>query len=192
MDVAGRAGLPWVWGATAQEVSAGYACDGFADDGSVRVIRAVTARAPASECFVWLCQLRRAPYSYDLLDNFGRRSPRQADHALTRLRPGLDFMKIFTLVEFVPGRSLTVRMKPGPPTQTFGRIAVTYELAEQGEHTRLIGVMAVPPAGRRLPALRRVLLVWGDLIMIRKQLTTLAGLAERDARRARANGDGTG
>jgi len=177
-----------VWGATAAEVEAGYACDEFAVDGSVRVIRAVPVGVSAAECFVWLCQLRRAPYSYDLIDNFGRRSPREVDRRLTELRLGTDFMTIFTLVEFVPERSLTLRMKGGWPASLFGGIALTYQLIEGEGGARLVCAMAVPPVGRRLGGLRRLALVWGDLVMMRKQLTVLADLAEREARRGSAGG----
>ncbi len=185
-DRAGIRALPWAWGATAAECETRYACDDVAGEGSARAIRAVTAEASAADCFVWLCQLRRAPYSYDLIDNFGRRSPREADPELTRLRPGLKFMTLFTLVAFAPGRSVTLRMKPGWPTRPFGGLVLTYQLVEQDGHTRLIGVLAMPAIRGPLRRLRRLLLAWADGIMMRKQLMVLARLAERDARRGKA------
>lgn len=63
--------------------------------------------------FLWLCQLRRAPYSYDWIDNFGRRSPREADPQLSELEVDQSVMTIFTLTGFEPGASLNLRMNSG-------------------------------------------------------------------------------
>jgi hypothetical protein len=177
--------LPWVWGATVAEVDVRYPCDEFAADGSVRVTRAVTAHASASSCFVWLCQLRRAPYSYDLIDNAGRRSPRTPDGELTQLQLGQRFMTIFTLVAFDRDSSITLRMSKGWPRRLFGAITLTYQLEEQDGQTRLIAAMRMPPIGHKLAGMRRRFLAWGDLVMMRKQLLLLASLAERETWSAR-------
>src|SRR5690606_16846351 len=103
------AGLPWVWGSD----------EGAEDFGDAeprtarRALRAVPTAAHADALFLWPCQLRRAPYSYDWLDNFGRRSPRTPDRAMAELRVGQRVMTIFTLTAFVPGRSLHITMRPG-------------------------------------------------------------------------------
>lgn len=176
------AGLPWVWG---DRIDVLPDADGTEPGGRL-LTRAVTVEASMETVFLWLCQLRRAPYSYDLLDNFGRRSPRRPDPAMLDLAVGQDVMTIFTLTAFEPGRSLTIRMKPGGPTRLFGGITVHY-FAEPVDdaRTRLAVVMWMPPVGRLLANLRRNALAWGDLFMMRKQLLTLKSLAER-------SGAGTG
>ena len=75
--------IPWEWNTTAQERAARFACDGYLDlDTPVRrLTRAITITAPPPTVFGWLCQLKVAAYSYDWLNNRGRRSPR-------RLTPG--------------------------------------------------------------------------------------------------------
>lgn len=141
--------------------------------------RAVTSGATPATLFLWLCQLRRAPYSHDWIDNFGRRSPRRPDPALQDLRVGQRFMTIFTLTDFVPGESVTLRINPGWPTRTFGAITLKYEVGgvDRGR-SQLRAAMWVPPIGRWLGSERRYLLAWGDLIMMRKQLIVLSRLAE--------------
>jgi hypothetical protein len=64
-----------VWGSTAAERAASYTCEEFVPDADLAVFRAIDIFAPVDVVFRWLCQLRAAPYSYDLLDNLGRPSP---------------------------------------------------------------------------------------------------------------------
>lgn len=181
-------GLPWVWGASEAEESATYTVDTLARPGSVRVVRAVDADAGAARCYLWLCQLRRAPYSYDLVDNLGRRSPRTADPTLTDLAPGQRIATIFEVVAFTPGRSVTMRTRAGRWRRTFGDLLLGYEAVPHGERTRLVGVLALPPARSRLGRARLAALAWGDLVMMRKQLLVLAALAARDDAGARPGG----
>ncbi|WP_280267486.1 hypothetical protein [Nocardia wallacei] len=156
-----------IWGATRDEIAAELPCDDELS-GTVTVCdRAVSVDAPHGLVFAWLCQLRVAPYSYDLLDNVGRRSPRQRDRRLTELEPGQRFMAGFTLIDFTPGRQLTLR--------TTG-VAVTYAAHPDGDGCRLHARVRF-----RGPAWLLAPVVLGDFVMTRKQLLTLRDLAEREA-----------
>jgi hypothetical protein len=65
------------WGSTAPERSESFPCDRLVPEADHTLFRAVGVEAPQGVSFRWLCQLRAAPYSYDRLDNFGRRSPQE-------------------------------------------------------------------------------------------------------------------
>ncbi len=168
-----RAGLPWSWGATDAERQADYPCAALVPDPAHRMIRAVDVAAPAATAFRWLCQLTRAPYSYDLVDNLGRRSPRTLTPGAEDLRIGTTFVMIFQIASFEPGVEITGVGRPGP-TRRFGPMACTYRVVPVGERTsRLIGRLDLT-AKRGGAAV-----AWGDLVMMRKQLRTLAALAGR-------------
>lgn len=173
--------IPWRWG-----LAAGM---GTCGAGERLAARAVETDAPVETLFLWLCQLRRAPYSYDWIDNFGRRSPRTPDPALTDLEVGQRVMTIFTLIDFEPGRSMTIVIRPGLPTALFGGITVRYAIVPSGSRSILRGDLCMPPAESVFGRLRRRLLAWGDLLMMRRQLLTLVGLAERYGRRGAVGGD---
>ena len=143
-------------------------CEGLAPDAGTHADRAISIDASPSLVFSWLCQLRVAPYSYDILDNVGRRSPRERDLELSHLEVGQRFMTMFTLRSFVDGEQITLRSKG---------VAVTYAVRPQGAGARLhVRVLCEGPwfVGR--------LLALGDMAMMRKQLLTLKALAEREAR----------
>jgi hypothetical protein len=172
-------GVPYVWGATPDEVAGRYGCDELLPDAPDRLVRATGSRAAPDRAFRWLCQLRVAPYSYDLLDNYGRRSPRALVPGADDLAVGQTVMTIFTLAAFVPGRELTLRMKRGRPAALFGDLAVSYAVRPASGGCRLVAVLRCTEPPGPASALRRRLLPWGDLMMMRKQLRTLAALAER-------------
>lgn len=78
-------------------------------------------------------------------------------------------------------------MKPGWPTTFFGALTLAYGVEElAAEWSRLSAVLWMPPIGRVFGRSRREALAWGDLVMMRKQLTTLADLAEQDQSQDRA------
>ena len=83
----GPCDLPMVWGATAEEAARPYPADTLLDGPVLLATRAVGVDAPTSTVYRWLCQVAVAPYSYDWLDNLGRRSPR-------RLTPGADDLHV--------------------------------------------------------------------------------------------------
>src|SRR4249919_2936563 len=116
------------WGSTPAERAQSFPCDGLLGDPEVVLWRAVDVAAPAEVTFRWLCQLRVAPYSYDWIDNLGRRSPREATPGVERLEIGQRFMTMFELADLEPERSLTLR-HAGP---VWGRLAITYRVAPAG------------------------------------------------------------
>ncbi len=166
------------WGSTAPERAAAYPCDSLIERPDGAVFRAVDITAPPGLVFRWLCQLRVAPYSYDWIDNLGRRSPRQLIDGLDRLEIGQRFMSIFRLTAFEYGQSITV----DSTTALFGRVAGTYLVMPTTTNPSRLAVKLIFAAPRKLHGgMTRKLLPAGDLIMMRKQLLTLKALAERDA-----------
>jgi hypothetical protein len=164
------------WGSTPQERATALACDHLLGERALRMHRAITIDGSVRVVFRWLCQLKLAPYSYDLLDNFARRSPRELTPGAERLEVGQRFMSIFALVGFEQDRQITLRAR---------RTAVTYSVSPEGRSTRLlVRVVFDPPGGGLAASLMGRALTVGDLMMMRKQLLTLKGLAERDASRS--------
>jgi hypothetical protein len=167
---------------TPEERAAGYPCDRYLRAPATGYLRAISVKASPALTYRWLCQLSVAPYSYDLLDNRGHRSPRE-------LTPGADGLK-------VGGQILVVRiqnLEPGchisgmaPPEieRVFGPIALTYAVVPVADGSSRIVVKIWLGTRGRLGGLKRAALAFGDAIMMRKQLTTLRDLAERDGRRS--------
>ncbi len=138
-------------------------CD---EPGLTRADRAISIDATPAVVFGWLCQLRVSPYSYDLLDNWGRPSPRERTPSLAELEPGQPFMTLFRLRSFARDEHITL--------QSAGAV-VTYAVRPEGRGTRLhVRVLF------RGPRLFARALALGDLVMMRKQLLTLKSLAERE------------
>jgi len=177
--------LPWVWGATDDEQAASYAADAVVEGPAMRLDRAVDCLAPTSMAFRWLCQLALAPYSYDLVDNLGRRSPRELDPSTELIEPGRVMASVYVVDEVVAGESWSGRLSDRG-TRWFGPLGVTYAALPHPtgdvRRSRLFCRMVVP-ARTRAQRARATALAWGDLVMIRRQLLTLAALAGRDAAR---------
>ncbi len=166
-------------GSTAEERAATWPCDRWLAAPDDALFRTIDIAAPVPVVFRWLCQLRAAPYSYDWLDNFGRRSPRTLIPGLERLEVGQPVMTIFELVEFERDVHLTIRIR----RWFFGDVVVTYRVspAEYPDHSRLAVKLLIKHRRDLLGRVWSVVLPPADLVMMRKQLRTLAALAERQA-----------
>lgn len=173
-------GLPWRWGVSEADVAQHYGCDDLARPGDLRLARGIDVAADREVVFGWLGNLRVAPYSYDWLDNLGRRSPRALRTDLPPLATGQRVMTIFTALAVVPGRELTLGLRQGAGLRLFGQVLVTYAVRPTTTGSRLLAVLRLQQGrGGRLAGLRRRALAWGDLLMMAKQLRTLRDLAER-------------
>jgi hypothetical protein len=176
--------VAWTWGSTLEERRAEYPCDRYVAAPYRAMWRAVDVAAPAGIMYRWVCQTTVAPYSYDLLDNLGRRSPRHLTPGADRLVVGQHLL-VGEIVEFEEGRHVTVAVRDRSPWTLGVTLSVTYLVRPTGPaSSRLVVKGDLAAAGPWAQALRYAL-VWGDLIMMRKQLLTLKELAELTAHDAR-------
>ncbi|MEK6251511.1 MAG: hypothetical protein AABM43_06135 [Actinomycetota bacterium] len=173
------------WGSTPAEREMVFPCDRYLHESGEALFRAIDVDAPASIVFRWLCQLRAAPYSYDWIDNLGRRSPRALTPGLEELAEGQRVMTIFELAEFEPDRQLTLRLRN---PRLLRDLAVTYLVVPAAEQrSRLLVKMLVAYRGGRVGAFAAgTPLALGDLVMMRRQLLNLKQLAEETAAAERA------
>ena len=169
------------WGSTADERAASYPCEEFVPEADLAVYRAIDISAPVPVVFRWLCQLRVAPYSYDLLDNLGRRSPRELTPGVEELETGQRIMTIFHLESFEPDRHMTI-VVDGIGRKLLGQVSSTYRVTPARDGSRLVlKLVAIPPCGGLVGAAYRRVMPWFDLLMMRKQFLTLKRLAEETA-----------
>jgi hypothetical protein len=130
----------------------------------------VHVQAPAEAVWPWVAQVRLGPYSYDWLDNLGRRSPRQLV-GLAEPRAGERFTtaggrEFGRIVSVDCGRQLT---------GTIMGAFMSYVLLPQDDcSTRLLLKVVLRTSRWVAPGLSVA-----DLIMARRQLLNLKQLAER-------------
>jgi hypothetical protein len=168
----------WNWNATDEEWWASYPCDRHIEDPYREMMRAVDVQASVEVAYRWVCQLQVAPYSYDWLDNFGRSSPRELTPGSERLEVGGRF-GIGPILEFEQDNHVTVGIY-GRLAWLFGPLSVTYLVTPTGPaSSRLVVKLNVGCRGW-WGRVRALVLAWGDLVMMRKQLLTLKTLAENN------------
>jgi hypothetical protein len=73
---------------------------GTSDTVCRELIRHIEIKAGTPEIFVWLKQLRIAPYSYDFIDNRGKKSPDFIIENLPPLRTYAHFLLVFNILKF--------------------------------------------------------------------------------------------
>lgn len=172
--------IAFTWGTEEAERRLPFPCDRLVERADAVYFRGITVAAPPATLFRWLCQLRIAPYSYDWIDNRGRRSPPVLTPGLERLAVGQTIMRIFTLVSFTADRHLTLRIKHATGAfALFGDLAVSYLIVDESpQRCRLLVKLVVRYPGSIKGAIMRLVLPWGDLVMMRRQLLNFKALAE--------------
>ena len=157
------------WGVTESETLRSYPCDDFVASPVLQAWRGVDVGVPPEAVWPWVAQVRVAPYSYDWIDNRGRRSPRDL-LGLPEPRVGERFTtaggrELGRIVSVDPGKQLT-----GTIMGTF----MSYVLVPQDHNTTRLLLKVVSQTPRwAAPGLSV-----GDLIMARRQLLNLKQLAE--------------
>lgn len=173
MAVAGR-----TWNVVEGDTDRRYPAEDLLTGDVERWLRAIDVAAPRETTFRWLCQLRVAPYSYDWLDNLGRRSPRSLTAGAAELAVGQRFL-VFRIDSFVPNGHISGLSTPGF-SAVYGKLAVSYTVRDRPRGGSRIVVCLLAQANSAPARLRRRTLGMGDVVMMRKQLRTLKMLAESD------------
>ncbi|RQX10733.1 polyketide cyclase [Micromonospora ureilytica] len=161
------------WGVTDSETLRSYSCDDFVVAPALRAWRGVWVEVSAAAVWPWVAQLRLAPYSYDWIDNRGRRSPRQL-MGLPEPQVGETFTtaggrKLGRIIAVDPGKQLT--------STIMGAFMSYVVVPQEHNRTRLLLKVVMQTARWAAPGLSV-----GDLIMARRQLLNLKQLAERSQR----------
>ena len=105
-----------------------------------KLIRHIEIHSGASDIFVWLKQLRIAPYSYDLLDNRGRKSPEYLIENLPPLKCGSHFLLAFHIYGFEENKYIAGRfcIPVNPPVNRYIReMLIEYRIQESGVNALL-------------------------------------------------------
>lgn len=157
------------WGVTQQEVARHYPCDDVVAKPVMEAWRGVTVHAPVEQVWPWIVQLRLAPYSYDWIDNLGRRSPQDL-RDLPDPVVGAPFMatggrSVGRVLSVTAGEQLTARILAS---------VMSYVVVPSGSDSRLL-MKIVMGRGKVFAPLVSA----GDLVMARRQLLNLKALAEK-------------
>ena len=171
------------WGATPDEIVGAVVGDDLCPDARVVATRCITIDVPPHEVFPWIRQMgfgRAGWYSYDWIDNLGRKSAR-------RIRPEWQTVasgdrvpagpKSFIALHVSEPHSFVLATSASGVSKRL-MFTLAYELRPHPQGTRLVTRMRARinvPGGRLL---ERLFLAPGDGIMVRKQLLTLQQLVE--------------
>ena len=168
------------WGATEEEITSSVVGDELCPKATLSATRCITIAASPESVFPWIRQMgfgRAGWYSYDWLDNLGRRSAttildQWQDVKSGDLIPSGPIAFTATIVE--PPQAFVLEIKNNKKSTPRLHFTLAYELRQVPEGTRLVTRMRSHinvPGGRLI---EKFILGPGDGIMLRRQLKTLA------------------
>ena len=171
------------WGATTGEISQQLPGDELITSPAFSATRAITIEVPPPEVFPWIAQMglgRAGWYSYDLIDNFGRKSatkvhPEWAVSSVGDVVPGGPISFVVTHIDAPNHLIMSLR---GHRQSSRFKFTLAYALSGDGHNTRLVSRVR---SELRLPLgapLLKSTLGPGDGVMLRRQLLGLKDRAE--------------
>ena len=169
------------WGATPEEVDRSLPGDDLVVRPTFDATRAISIQAPPEQVWPWLMQVglgRAGWYSYDLLDNLGRRSSRRIIPELQHLAPG-------DIVPMGPGegQGIPVHALDPPRTMIWGRpgdSSWVWQLDPRPDgSTRLISRIRSRIRPTPTSVFFNLLFEVADFWMLRKMLLNLRERVER-------------
>lgn len=172
------------WGATHEEITGAVIGDDLCPDARVIATRCITINARPHEVFPWIRQMgfgRAGWYSYDWIDNLGRKSARRIHSEWQDVVSGDRIpagpMSFIASHVNEPHSFVLSTSQNGLGKKI--QFTLAYELRPHIMGTRLVTRMRArvdAPGGR---VLEQLCLSPGDGIMVRKQLRTLRSIISR-------------
>jgi hypothetical protein len=175
---------PWQlrWGATDAEIKRSMPGDEIVGKPSFNATRAVTIHAPAQNIYPWIVQMgitRAGWYSYDLLDNLGRRSAES-------ILPEYQNIQVGDLIPISPDGKQGLWVKYFRKNKWIlwwdkkGDTSWIWEIYAEGENQfRLITRVRVKYRWSSSAILFNLLIEFFDILMIRKSMLGIKRRAEK-------------
>ena len=167
------------WGATSEEIHGSVIGDNMCRDATLIATRSITISAPPQDVFPWIRQMgfgRAGWYSYDWIDNLGRKSAEKVHEEWQSVESGDKIPSgpiSFTASIVEAPRHFVLEIKSlGKKSPKF-HFTLAYELRDDPQGTRLVTRMR---SHIKLPfgsLFERFILGPGDGIMLRRQLLTI-------------------
>jgi hypothetical protein len=167
------------WGATAEEISSSMVGDDLCSDATVVATRSITIGAAPQEVFPWIRQMgfgRGGWYSYDWLDNLGRKSATTIHDEWQSVEAGDKIPSgpiSFTAAIVDAPRHFVLEIQSLGKKSPKRHFTLAYELRDNPQGTRLVTRMRSRinlPLGSLF---EKLILGPGDGIMLRRQLLNI-------------------
>ncbi|MEY4246550.1 MAG: hypothetical protein RIS69_97 [Actinomycetota bacterium] len=167
------------WGATAEEISSSMVGDDLCSDATVVATRSITIGAAPQEVFPWIRQMgfgRGGWYSYDWLDNLGRKSATTIHDEWQSVEAGDKIPSgpiSFTAAIVDAPRHFVLEIQSLGKKSPKLHFTLAYELRDNPQGTRLVTRMRSRinlPLGSLF---EKLILGPGDGIMLRRQLLNI-------------------
>jgi hypothetical protein len=167
------------WGATAEEISSSMVGDDLCSDATVVATRSITIGAAPQEVFPWIRQMgfgRGGWYSYDWLDNLGRKSASTIHDEWQSVEAGDKIpsgpISFIAAIVDAPRHFVLEIQSLGKKSPKL-HFTLAYELRDNPQGTRLVTRMRSRinlPLGSLF---EKLILAPGDGIMLRRQLLNI-------------------
>lgn len=167
------------WGATTEEIHGSVVGDNLCRNATLIATRSITISAPPQDVFPWIRQMgfgRAGWYSYDWLDNLGRKSATKVHEEWQSVESGDKIPSgpiSFTAAIVEAPRHFVLEIKSLGKKSPKLHFTLAYELREDPRGTRLVTRMR---SHIKLPfgsLFERFILGPGDGIMLRRQLLNI-------------------
>ena len=168
------------WGATAEEIQGSVIGDNLCGNASLVATRSITIGAPPQDVFPWIQQMgfgRAGWYSYDWLDNLGRKSATTIHDEWQSVVTGDKIPSgpiSFTAAIVDAPRHFVLEIKSEGKKSPRIHFTLAYELRDDPQGTRLVTRMRSHISLPLGSLVEKLILGPGDGLMLRRQLLNIS------------------